>query len=61
MDSSASDSTKEIGCTTYFSKLSVKKEKKLIIVPVNILLHICFTTFRIAADTSAADSTWEVA
>ena len=46
MDSSASDSTKEIACATYFSKFSEKKEKKkMIITLVNILLHICFITF----------------
>ena len=42
MDSSASDSKKEITCTTYFSKLS---EKNNYLVLVNILLHICFITF----------------
>ena len=46
MDSSGSDSTKEIACATYFAKLSEKKEKKkLIFTLVNILLHICFITF----------------
>ena len=49
MDSSASDSRKEISCTSNFSKLSKqkkkKKQKKMIIVLVNILLHICFITF----------------
>ena len=46
MDSSASDSTKEVACATYFSKFSEKKEKKkMIITLVNILLHICFITF----------------
>ena len=28
MDSSASDSRKEIACTSYFSKLSTKKEEE---------------------------------
>ena len=47
MDSSASDSRKEIACTTNFSKLSnyKTKHKKIIIILVNILLHICFITF----------------
>ena len=50
MDSSASDSRKEIACTSNFSKLSKKKQtkkeqKKMIIILVNILLHICFITF----------------
>ena len=49
MDSSASDSQKEIACTSNFSKLSKKnthkKKKKKIIILVNILLHICFITF----------------
>ena len=47
MDSSASDSQKEIACTSNFSKLSnnKKKKKKMIIILVNIVLHICFTTF----------------
>ena len=42
MDSSASDSRKQIACTTNFSKLS---KKKIYIILVNILLHICFITF----------------
>ena len=42
MDSSASDSKKEITCTTYFSKLSEKNSYHIL---VNILLHVCFITF----------------
>ena len=42
MDSSASDSKKEITCTTYFSKLSEKNNYHIL---VNILLHVCFITF----------------
>ena len=45
MDSSASDSRKEIACTTNFSKLSKKHKKIISIILVNILLHICFITF----------------
>ena len=46
MDSSASDSTKEIACATYFSPSLAKKEKKeMIITLVNILLHLCFIIF----------------
>ena len=51
MDSSASDSGKEIAYISNFSKLSQKKKKhththkKMIIILVNILLHICFITF----------------
>ena len=44
-NSSASDSRKEIVCTTNFSKLSQKKHKKIIIILVNILLHVCFILF----------------
>ena len=42
MDSSASDSKKEITCTTYFSKLSEEDNYHIL---VNILLHVCFITF----------------
>ena len=42
MDSLASDSKKEITCTTYFSKLSEKNNYHIL---VNILLHVCFITF----------------
>ena len=42
MDSSASDSKKEITCTTYFTKLSEKNNYNII---VNILLHVCFISF----------------
>ena len=42
MDSSASDSTKEITCTTNSSKL---REKNNYHILVNILLHVCFITF----------------
>ena len=42
MDSSASDSKKEITCTTYFSKLSEKNNYHIL---VNILFHVCFITF----------------
>ena len=42
MDSSASDSKKEITCTTYFSKLSEKNNYHIL---VNILLHVCYITF----------------
>ena len=49
MDSSASDSPKEFACTSNFSKLSKRKtqqkQKKMVIILVNILLHICFITF----------------
>ena len=49
MDSSASDSRKEIACISNFSKLSKKTtkkkqeqtNKKMIVILVNILLHIC--------------------
>ena len=44
MDSSASDSTKEIACATS-PNLAKKEKKKMIITLVNILLHICFITF----------------
>ena len=42
VDSSASDSKKEITCTTYFSK---PNEKNTYHILVNILLHVCFMTF----------------
>ena len=42
MDSSASDSKKEITYTTYFSKLSEKNNYHIL---VNILSHVCFITF----------------
>ena len=42
MDSSASDSKKEITYTTYFSKLSEKNNYHIL---VNSLLHVCFITF----------------
>ena len=44
MDSSASDSKREITCTTFFSKLSEKNNYRNHIL-VNILLHVCFITF----------------
>ena len=45
MNSSVSDSQKDIACTINLSKLSTEKQKKIIIILVNILLHICFITF----------------
>ena len=47
MDRSASDSPKEITCTTYLSKIFEEKKihKKMIIILVNILLHFCFINF----------------
>ena len=42
MDSSASDSKKEITCTIFFSKLSEQNNYHIL---VNILLHVCFITF----------------
>ena len=47
VDSSASDSKKEITCTTYFSKLSEKNNYHIL---VNILLHVCFITFPMCKD-----------
>ena len=50
MDCSASDSQKEIARTSNFSKLSKtktkqKQQKKMIIILVNTVLHICLITF----------------
>ena len=53
MDSSASDSRKEIACISNFSKLSPKKthkkntqkNKKTIIILVNIVTYLFFITF----------------
>ena len=45
MDSSASDSKKEITCTTFFSKLSEKNNYHIL---VNIMLHVSFITFLVS-------------